>query len=112
MEATLLDVRDTWKWGTAGGWDFPAMAMTATRLHRPDLAVGALLADRSKNSCLPTGPCPQIGSLLPVYLPANGALLAAVSLMTAGWDEAGTDLPGFPKDGTWTIRHEGFARWP
>jgi hypothetical protein len=112
MEATLLDVRDSWQWDTAWGWDFPAMAMTATRLRRPDLAVSALLADSPKNSYLPTGHCPQIGSLLPVYLPANGALLAAVSLMTAGWDEAGTDLPGFPKDGTWTICHEGFTPWP
>jgi len=112
MEATLLDVRDTWEWDTAWGWDFPAMAMTATRLHRPDLAVSALLADSPKNRYLPTGHCPQFGSLLPVYLPANGALLAAVSLMAAGWDGAGTDLPGFPKDGTWTIRHEGFAPWP
>jgi len=112
MEATLLHVRDTWDWDTAWGWDFPAMAMTATRLHRPDLAVDALLADSPKNSYLPTGHCPQIGSLLPVYLPANGALLAAVSLMIAGWDEAGTELPGFPKDGSWTIHHEGFEPWP
>jgi len=112
MKATLLDVRDTWEWDTAWAWDFPAMAMTATRLNRPDLAVDALLADSTKNTYLPTGHCPQIGSLLPVYLPANGALLAAVSLMAAGWDEAGTDLPGFPKDGTWTVRHEGFTPWP
>ncbi|HUB21950.1 MAG TPA: hypothetical protein VMA97_06040 [Streptosporangiaceae bacterium] len=112
MEATLLNVRDTWEWDTAWGWDFPAMAMTATRLHRPGLAVDALLADGPKNSYLLTGHCPQFGSLLPVYLPANGALLAAVSLMTAGWDRADTDLPGFPKDGTWTVRHEGFTPWP
>jgi hypothetical protein len=112
MESTLLDVRDTWAWDTAWGWDFPAMAMTATRLRRPDLAVSALMAYSPKNRYLATGHSPQIGSLLPVYLPANGALLAAVSLMAAGWDDAGTDLPGFPKDGTWTIRHEGFTPWP
>jgi hypothetical protein len=114
MEATLLDVRDTWDWNSAWGWDFPAMAMTATRLGRPDLAVDALLADGPKNTYLPTGHCPQIGSLLPVYLPANGALLAAVSLMAGGWEGAGTDLPGFPKGGTgtWTVKHEGFTLWP
>jgi hypothetical protein len=72
----------------------------------------ALLADSPKNQYLRTGHSPQIGSLLPVYLPANGALLAAVSLMVAGWDEAGTDLPGCPRDGTWTIHHEGFTPWP
>jgi hypothetical protein len=112
MEATLLEVGESWLWDTAWGWDFPAMAMTATRLHRPDLAVGALLADRPKNAYLPTGHNPQIGSILPVYLPANGGLLAAVSLMVAGWDGADTAMPGFPEDGTWTIRHEGFTRWP
>jgi hypothetical protein len=112
MEATLLDVRDTWNWDTAWGWDYPVMAMTATRLGRPDLAVSALLADSPKNQYLPTGHSPQIGSILPIYLPANGAFLAAVSLMTVGWEGAGTTLPGFPKDGTWVIKHEGFTPWP
>ncbi|MGW0578429.1 hypothetical protein ACWD25_21225 [Streptomyces sp. NPDC002920] len=46
--------------------------------------------------------------------PANGGLLAAVSLMAAGWDstDAGTDCPGFPRDGGWQVRHEGFTVWP
>ncbi|MFB4263106.1 hypothetical protein [Nonomuraea sp. GTA35] len=112
MEATLLDVRDHWDWNSAWGWDFPVMAMTATRLGRPDLAVDALLGDSAKNTYLPTGHSPQIGSILPVYLPANGALLAAVSLMAAGWEGAGRDCPGFPRDGRWTVRHEGFTPWP
>ncbi|GAA1614808.1 hypothetical protein [Actinoplanes couchii] len=112
MAATLVDVLDDWDWDSAWGWDFPAMAMTATRVGRPDLAVDALLADRVKNRYLPTGHCPQMGSLLPLYLPANGGLLAAVSLMAAGWDGADRDIPGFPADGTWTVRHEGFRAWP
>ncbi|GGX30899.1 hypothetical protein [Streptomyces lomondensis] len=112
MEATLLDVRDDWDWNSAWGWDFPVMAMTATRLGRPDLAIDMLLTDTPKNQYAPTGHTPQIGSLLPIYLPAGGALLAAVSLMVAGWDGAGDDVPGFPKDGSWTIRHEGFTPWP
>ncbi|MET7334703.1 hypothetical protein [Nonomuraea sp. NPDC005650] len=112
MEATLLDVRDHWDWNSAWGWDFPVMAMTATRLGRPDLAVDALLMDTPKNACLPTGHSPQIGGILPVYLPANGALLAAVSLMVAGWEGADADCPGFPRDGSWTVRHEGFTAWP
>ncbi|MFI0350174.1 hypothetical protein [Actinomadura sp. 9N407] len=112
MQATLLDVRDTWDWNTAWGWDFPAMAMTAARLGRPDLAVDALHMDEPKNRYGPSGHTPQIGSLLPVYLPSNGALLAAVSLMAAGWDGADANRPGFPADGTWSVRHEGFTRWP
>ncbi|MEV6158291.1 hypothetical protein AB0L53_48945 [Nonomuraea sp. NPDC052129] len=113
MEATLLDVRDHWDWNSAWGWDFPVMAMTATRLGRPDLAVDALLTDTAKNTYLATGHSPQIGSILPLYLPANGALLTAVSLMVAGWESADTDeCPGFPGDGSWTVQHEGFQAWP
>jgi hypothetical protein len=112
MEATLLDVRDGWDWASAWGWDFPAMAMTATRLGRPDLAVDSLLMDTGKNQYLVTGHCPQFGSLLPLYLPANGSLLAAVALMVAGWDGADVDCPGFPRDGSWNVRHEGFVPWP
>ncbi|GAA0977292.1 hypothetical protein GCM10009555_038230 [Acrocarpospora macrocephala] len=112
MEATLLDVRGNWDWNSAWGWDFPAMAMTATRLGRPDLAVDALLMDTARNYYLPTGHNPQMGSFLPIYLPANGALLAAVSLMAAGWESAAQEAPGFPTDGTWTVRHEGFTPWP
>jgi len=112
MEATLLDVRGSWQWDSAWGWDFPAMAMTAARVGRPDLAVESLFTDSEKNRYLPTGHNPQMGSHLPVYLPANGALLAAVSLMAVGWEGESTDCPGFPDDGTWSVRHEGLAVWP
>ncbi|MFI1335266.1 hypothetical protein ACH4U7_35175 [Streptomyces sp. NPDC020845] len=112
MEATLLDVLDDWKWDSAWGWDFPTMAMTATRVGRPDLAVDALLMDTPKNTYTAVGHNPQFGSLLPLYNSANGGLLAAVSLMAAGWDTADTDCPGFPRDGSWQVQHEGFTVWP
>ncbi len=112
MAATLLEVRANWRWDTAWGWDFPVMAMTAARLGRPDLAVDALLMDTPKNRYGPCGHCPQIGGILPVYLPANGGLLAAVALMAGGWDGAETGQPGFPQDGTWSVRQEGFTVWP
>jgi hypothetical protein len=48
-----------------------------------------------------------------VYLPANGALLAAVAMMAGGWDGAATmDAPGFPKDGSWVVRSEGLRPLP
>ncbi|MGW0246222.1 hypothetical protein ACWDYH_06230 [Nocardia goodfellowii] len=112
MAATLLDVRENWQWETAWGWDFPVLAMTATRIGRPDLAVDALLMDAQKNRFTTVGHNPQLGSLLPIYLPGNGALLAAVSLMVAGWDGAESECPGFPDDGTWVVRYEGFRAWP
>jgi hypothetical protein len=112
MEETLLDVLGDWQWDSAWGWDFPAIAMTATRVGRPDLAVDALLMDTPKNAYSAVGHNPQFGSLLPLYNSANGGLLAAVSLMVAGWDAAGTDRPGFPRDGGWQVQHEGFTVWP
>ena len=109
MEATLVDVLDNWEWPTAWGWDFPVLAMTATRVGRPDIAIDSLMKDAAKNRFTVVGHNPQIGAYLPLYLPGNGSLLAAVSLMSAG----GTDGTGsgFPADG-WSVATEGFLPWP
>ena len=112
MRATLDDVLENWDWDSAWGWDFPVLAMTAARVGDPRTAVDALLMDKPKNEYLRNGHNPQRGNRLPVYLPGNGGLLAAVSLMVGGWDGADGPAPGFPKDGTWDVRFEGFAPWP
>ncbi|NUT51234.1 MAG: hypothetical protein HOV94_28620 [Saccharothrix sp.] len=109
MRATLRDVLADWDWATTWGWDYPAIAMTATRLGEPRAAVDALLLDTPKNTYLRNGHNRQ-SDRLPVYLPANGGLLAAVALMAAGWD-GGPPNPGFPAD-RWTVRHEGLVRAP
>ena len=50
---------------------------------------------------------------LTIYLPGNGGLLAAVALMAAGWDGApDRPAPGFPADGSWTVRVERLQRMP
>ena len=46
------------------------------------------------------------------YFPGNGGLLTAIAMMVAGWDGAEEDAPGFPKDGKWTVKHEGFNKMP
>jgi hypothetical protein len=111
MGSTLDAVLANWDFeGKIWGWDYPMIAMTATRLGRPGTALDILLADRPHNRYLPNGHCPQQGAGLPVYLPANGALLAAVAMMAAGWDGApDRPAPGFPDDGTWTVRAEGLV---
>lgn len=112
VRATLHDVLGDWDWDSAWGWDFPAMAMTATRLGEPLTAVDALLLDVPKNRYLANGHNHQTAQL-PVYLPGNGGLLAAVALMVAGFDgDDDAATPGFPDDGSWTVRHEGFHRSP
>lgn len=110
MRATLHDVLADWDWPSTWGWDYPAMAMTATRLGEPRTAVDALLLDTPKNGYLPNGHNRQTDRL-PAYLPGNGGLLAAVALMAAGW-EGGPPCPGFPADGRWTVRHEGLVQAP
>ncbi len=127
MDRTLDAVLADWDWETKiWGWDYPMIAMTATRLGRPGDAVEILLRDGPNNVYLPTGHCPQRSDeKLPAhpppgarkreiaaYLPANGSFLATVALMVAGWDGCDTEHPGFPKDGRWTIRAEGLKPLP
>ena len=70
--------------------------MTAARLGEPDVAIQALFMDSPKNTWLPNGHVPQRAGL-PLYLPANGALLAAIAVMATNH--------AFPAD--WPVRWEG-----
>ncbi|HNU50746.1 MAG TPA: hypothetical protein PKJ98_07505 [Verrucomicrobiota bacterium] len=119
---TVLKVWQTWDWKKCWGWDFPWMAMAAARVGEPQIAVEALLKDAANKNHYDErgvntgGPCP--------YLPGNGGLLYAVAMMAAGWDPpppqgfgatsgAPTNrAPGFPSDGSWTVRWEGLKRAP
>ncbi|KUM40286.1 hypothetical protein [Arthrobacter sp. EpRS71] len=110
MRATLTDVLADWDWDSTWGWDYPVMAMTAARLEDPQAAVDALLLGAGKNTVLPNGHNRQTDSL-PLYLPGNGGLLAAVALMAAGWDNGPErHAPGFPSD--WTVAWEGLVQAP
>jgi hypothetical protein len=107
MRKTLEKVMSSWNWERTWGWDYPLIAMTAARVGRPELAIEALLMNVQKNTYLNNGHNYQ-DERLPIYLPGNGALLAAVAMMAAGWDGAPNDhAPGFPKDGNWVVRYEG-----
>ena len=113
MRKTLDAVIQRWNFDDKiWGWDYPMIAMTAARLGEPELAIQMLLADKPHNRYLVNGHCPQVRSL-PVYLPANGALLSTVALMAAGWDGAPDgNAPGFPKNGAWKVRWEGLKQMP
>jgi protein-glucosylgalactosylhydroxylysine glucosidase len=107
MEKTLLRVRDEWQWETAWGWDFPMCAMTAARLGESESAIDFLLMDATKNTYLVNGHNYQSTSLT-AYLPGNGGLLAAVSMMACGWEGSpNLHAPGFPQDGRWVVNYEG-----
>ncbi|WP_248924377.1 glycoside hydrolase family 65 [Paenibacillus hamazuiensis] len=111
MRRTLLKVKESWRWETTWGWDYPMAAMTAARLGEGALAVDFLMMDVTKNTYLPNGHNYQRPGLL-AYLPGNGGLLAAIAMMAGGW-QGGPDkhAPGFPDDGSWTVRCEGIKPW-
>jgi len=110
MRRTLNEVMRRWNWDHTWGWDYPMTAMTAARLGEGSLAVDALLMERGKNTYLPNGHNYQRPDLS-VYLPGNGGLLTAVAMMAAGWkDGPDQHAPGFPQDGSWSVRWEGLHR--
>jgi hypothetical protein len=124
LEAVLAhwDLRQTW------GWDWPMLAMTATRLGRPDLAVEFLMTEQKNFQFGVAGMTPRVHIVADdaphaagigvdgpgyrraaeTYFPSNGSLLLAVALMVGG--EGGTN-PGFPKEG-WVVRSEGISPPP
>ena len=127
MQRTFAAVMESWDWETKiWGWDYPMIAMTATRLGEPAKAMEVLLRDGPNNRYTASGHCPQRSDValakdappgarrseIAVYLPANGAFLSAVALMVAGWDGCDERYPGFPKDGTWRVRAEGWRPLP
>jgi hypothetical protein len=107
MRRTLFKVMKEWQWDQTWGWDYPLTAMTAARLGEEKLAIDALLMTTEKNRYLPNGHNWQRPNL-PCYLPGNGGLLYAVAMMTGGWRRSPRrHAPGFPDDGSWTVRSEG-----
>jgi hypothetical protein len=115
MRRTFKKAMETWQFGRTWGWDFPMMAMCAARLGEPEDAVALLLHGNyqfTRCGLSTSGPFP--------YFPSNGGLLYAVAMMAAGWDPAPAgldrepkrDAPGFPADGSWSVRWEGLKKAP
>jgi len=107
MDSTLNMVQRSWHFDRTWGWDFPMLAMSAARLGHPDRAIDFLLNypsftwDEHGFSGGGFAPYP--------YFPANGGLLYVVAMMAAGWDGSTGSAPGFPKDGSWTVKSEGLV---
>ena len=112
MANTFDWVMKNWNWPDTWGWDYPMLAMTAARLGEPERAIDALFLDTPKNHYALNGHVYQRPGLT-IYLPANGGLLYATALMTAGWDGAPKkNAPGFPANGQWNVRWENLKIAP
>ncbi len=105
MRNTLKLIMEHWDWLHTWGWDYPMVAMCATRLHEPEIALEALLKEVQKNTYLINGHNYQ-DERLRIYLPGNGGLLKAVALMCAGWEGCKAENPGFPSNGKWKVKWE------
>ncbi len=101
MLATQQAVIDQWSWESTWGWDMPLAAMNATAMNQPDRAIDFLLMDTPKNTYGINGHNYQRPGLT-LYLPGNGGLLAAVAQMCKTQE-------GFPDDGKWAVKCEGFG---
>jgi protein-glucosylgalactosylhydroxylysine glucosidase len=107
MRRTLHKTLKEWQWDETWGWDYPLTALTAARLDESKTAIDALLMSTAKNRYLINGHNWQRQNL-PCYLPGNGGLLYAIAMMAAGWKDGPTrHAPGFPTDGSWTVKWEG-----
>lgn len=97
---TLRKIWKLWQKDRIWGWDFPWIAMCASRTDEPEIAVEAMLAvDIDEAGFSGRGSYP--------YLPANGALLYAAAMMARGRD--GEEAPGFTAG--FTVRAEGLLPW-
>jgi len=113
MSATVDKVLECWDMNSLWGWDFALIAMTLTRLGRPEAAIDVLLMDTSKNKYTKSGNNFQQGrDDLPLYLPGNGSLLLALAMMLEGYGETSGTV-GFPNNGMWDgIITEGISPLP
>lgn len=99
---SLRKVWECWDKNRIWGWDFPWIAMCASRVNEPEIAVDAMLSvDIDEIGVSGKGSYP--------YLPANGAILYAAAMMAVG--SKGEAAPGFPKNGMWTVKAENILGW-
>jgi hypothetical protein len=109
-EATRRNGLQSWV-----SWAMGQAAMTAARLGEGRSAVAILTNQAPAARFMNNGHVrrPKEPDGCPAYLPVNASLLAAVGLMAAGWDGAPpVNAPGFPQDGTWSVKWEGLNRMP
>ena len=104
---TMRHIYENWNWNNVWGWDNPWAAMAAARTGNAQMAVDILLMKNEENNYSKSGICAGW------YFPGNGGWLYAVAMMAAGWDGCPErHAPGFPDDGSWTVKWEGLKKAP
>jgi protein-glucosylgalactosylhydroxylysine glucosidase len=109
MRNSYQKIKEVWHWNDTWGWDFPMVAMSATRLGMKEEALNALLMPIKTNTYLKNGHNYQ-NERLRLYLPGNSGFLAALAMMTVGTKEKREKNAGFPKE--WVVKSEGLGLMP
>ena len=104
---TLAKIYETWDFEHLYGWDFAMLAMSAARMGDSKKAVEFLL---DKSFAFDDVGMPLGGTRVATpYFPVSGALLAAVAMMSGGWDGDGEGTAmRWPEE--WGVKAEGFIR--
>jgi len=88
LDASIKDFMNHWDFESLWGWDFALLAMVLAKEGRMEDAFDMLLFDTPKNRYVTSGNNAQSqNSALPLYLPGNGALLLAMTVLKSckGW---------------------------
>lgn len=88
LNASLAKVNECWDFKSLWGWDFALLAMVYAKAGRMEEAFDMLLKETEKNSYVKSGNNAQVSrSDLPLYLPGNGSLLLAMTVLKSceGW---------------------------
>jgi protein-glucosylgalactosylhydroxylysine glucosidase len=107
MKKTLNWIWENWNWNDTWGWDFPMVAMTASKLGMSKLAIEALLMPMKTNTFLKNGHNFQ-DNRLTIYLPGNGGLLSAIAMICSEWEKKSGKGRKFYDDNGLYVKWEGF----
>jgi hypothetical protein len=100
-------------WGDARirGWGRPVLAINSARIGKSERAIYHLTAyDYWKFDDAGFAIRGGDGGTPPPFMPGNAGLLLAVAYCAIGWQGSNVEAPGFPKDGSWVVKHEGLLK--
>ncbi|KAK0380683.1 hypothetical protein CLIM01_01963 [Colletotrichum limetticola] len=108
---TADKVWDVWGDAQIRGWGRNVLAINSARIGNPERAIYHLTnfgywTFGDQGFAHRSGPSPSP----PPYFPGNGGFLLAIGYMAAGWAGSEGHAPGFPKDGSWVVKHEGMVQ--
>ncbi|PSN74345.1 hypothetical protein BS50DRAFT_605887 [Corynespora cassiicola Philippines] len=108
---TADKVAEVWTDDKIRGWGRPVLAINSAKINNPERAIYHLTAyDYWKFDDAGFAIRGGDGGTPPPFMPGNAGFLLAVAYMAEGWNGSRGDAPGFPKDGSWVVKHEGLRK--